>query len=166
MAPSLNSTFSDDERLLRAFRRARYRVRGPKGDFVLRVDAASPELLDLFLKRAASSAVCITAHNPSGRRMDAAANDAAQAALRHELQALGLELIEGVERIPMGSGPMRPFSLPWVWAWTRAWPWPAHTARRPSCIAARKPCPAWFFDFLLHLEKSFKMGCFSTSMSS
>jgi hypothetical protein len=114
MAPSLNSTFSAPglpADLLRAYRRARYRVLAQPRAFVLKVGRASPPLLALLRARGAECALGITAHNPAGRRPSAAANAAAQSSLRRDLESLGLALLEGVGEDPGGRWPDEPFFL-------------------------------------------------------
>ncbi|HUS25414.1 MAG TPA: DUF3293 domain-containing protein [Candidatus Binatia bacterium] len=81
--------------LVEAYRKARYRVLGPDGDFELRVGEPSPAADALLGREAASCAALLTAWNPRSRTRDDAANAAAQATLQADLAGHPVHPAEG-----------------------------------------------------------------------
>ncbi|CAJ0791370.1 hypothetical protein LMG18090_02691 [Ralstonia mannitolilytica] len=81
--------------LIAAYQRARYRVRGPQGDVLLRLDAASPCVAGLLAQADAPWAVFVTAHQPFSRPVSAEQNAARQAELLAWVIARGMAWLPG-----------------------------------------------------------------------
>lgn len=93
------------EALERAYRRARYRVELDDGPLELRVSEPNAELAALLASRGVRGAAFLTACNPGSRRLDEAANRAAQAALLEALTARGHPTLPAVAVDPDGRWP-------------------------------------------------------------
>lgn len=93
-----------DPDLIRAYRETEYRVHGTPG-FVLRVDAASAELLALHRRHRVASSAFLTACNPYSRMVDAAENEKRQRALAGALGARGFACLPGIGQHPTGGWP-------------------------------------------------------------
>ncbi len=81
--------------LAHAFATARYVIHAPTGAITLSIGQACPELDALMREYRASTLAILTAFNPGARACKEAANQAAQAALLHAAQALGLPMLIG-----------------------------------------------------------------------
>jgi hypothetical protein len=95
---------------LAAYLETDYRV-SAKTPFVLRIGVASAPLAKLYRQRKTGCAAFVTACNPYGRDIGAAANAARQAELESELQHLGLHYLEGTGEHPKGGWPAEPSFL-------------------------------------------------------
>lgn len=93
-----------DPDLIRAYRETEYRVHGTPG-FVLRVDAASADLLALHARHRVTSSAFLTACNPYGRKLDSAENERRQRALAGALGARGFVCLPGIGQHPTGDWP-------------------------------------------------------------
>lgn len=85
---------------LDAFHATHYRVDAPDGAFVLRIGVVSPELRWLHAARGVECSAYLTAWNPLGQVAPPAQNAVWQAAMRADLVALGVDVIEGEGRDP------------------------------------------------------------------
>lgn len=90
--------------LVQAFRETEYRVLDEQ-PFTLRVDEASPELLDRYRQFRVNCSAFITACNPYSVCVDDAENQARQAELAKELSSRGLTFIDGVGQHPSNNWP-------------------------------------------------------------
>ncbi|MEI8403523.1 MAG: DUF3293 domain-containing protein, partial [Alcaligenaceae bacterium] len=80
---------------LRAFRNTSYRLGHTEHDIVLKIDQHSPRLAELYQSHGVTCGAFITAYNPRSTVQADAANQLAHAELAVQLQALGVEVIEG-----------------------------------------------------------------------
>ncbi|MET0279833.1 MAG: DUF3293 domain-containing protein [Steroidobacteraceae bacterium] len=95
-----------DAALEAAFRSTHYHVLAPAGEFVLLVDVHSEPLRQLLHSAGQPHAAVLTAFNPGALRRAAAANCAAQEALRQELVALGCTVVAARNVDPRGEWPV------------------------------------------------------------
>lgn len=91
--------------ILEAYRRTRYRVSAPEGEFVLRVDGPSDPLRELLRKHPKGGAAFITADNPGSVRVSTEKNRQARQVLLRELEQMGLPFYLGVGEDPSGRWP-------------------------------------------------------------
>jgi hypothetical protein len=107
--PSLNGAmlFSDSNiprDTIQAYLETHYRVLG-ETPATLHIGQFNPALAALHEAHHVACSAFITACNPFSRSLAADANDARQAALAHELDALGLTRIEGIGKHPSNNWP-------------------------------------------------------------
>jgi hypothetical protein len=96
--------------LISAYRETEYRV--TQGyHCVLKVDATSPELTNLYKSRGVSCAAFITACNPFSRNLSDTDNLQRQTKLAAELSRKNLSYLEGVGQHPSGDWPGEPSFL-------------------------------------------------------
>jgi hypothetical protein len=88
-----------DEATLLAYLRCHYRVLEAPA-FTLRIGERSAALAALYQRLGCAGAAFLTAWNPRGEPLDAAANLAAQEALRRDIGARGYVCIAGVGEDP------------------------------------------------------------------
>jgi len=88
-----------DEATLLAYLRCHYRVLEAPA-FTLRIGERSAALAALYQRLGCAGAALLTAWNPRGEPLDAAANLAAQEALRRDIGARGYVCIAGVGEDP------------------------------------------------------------------
>ena len=88
-----------------AYRATDYRFGEGFDAITLRIDQASPALLELYARLAHTRGVFITAFNPYGAAQDAAQNEAAHVRLGRELRGLYPIVIEGAGADPTGAWP-------------------------------------------------------------
>ena len=88
-----------------AYRATDYRFGEGLDAITLRIDQASPALLELYARLAHTRGVFITAFNPYGAAQDAAQNEAAHVRLGRELRGLYPIVIEGAGADPAGAWP-------------------------------------------------------------
>jgi hypothetical protein len=93
------------------YRRARYRVAAPAGDFELRVGAPSPALDALLARHGTTSWAFLTAVNPGSRPLPEHVNQERLAALERRLAAGGWPRYAGAGIDPEGSFPDEPSFL-------------------------------------------------------
>lgn len=86
-----------------AYRLTEYRVEGPHGPFVLRIDEWSRPLTRLMSEAQVQTAMFITAYNPFSELVGEAANLEAHERLRQELQRRSKPLFEGAGVDPTGD---------------------------------------------------------------
>ena len=89
---------------VQAYRDARYRVCAAP-PWVLQVDRASPELLAAQRRYGVSCSAFVTAFNPLGQRVGAAANRLRQRELQNAIRRLGLQTLPGVGEDVSGRWP-------------------------------------------------------------
>jgi hypothetical protein len=89
-----------------AYRAASYRVAGPAGEFMLKVDQHSEPLANLLRGAGVGQAALLTAFNPQSEVQTAEWNRAAQARLRAELAAGGYQLVAACNGDPAGQWPV------------------------------------------------------------
>jgi len=82
--------------LIEAYRRTRFQVDDPEGNFTLTVDVYSEELALCHKRNQVDSSAFITAWNPGSRICSAAENEKAQMDLINLVQELGCSYIPGV----------------------------------------------------------------------
>ena len=85
------------------FRRTRYRVCTPAGDWHLVPDRYSPPLAITLARHACREACLLTAFNPLARAADRQANLAAQDALAQRLLGRALHCLPGENAAPAGD---------------------------------------------------------------
>jgi hypothetical protein len=90
--------------LIAAYRETEYRVVAER-PFVLRIDEACAELLDLYKASNLACAAFITACNPFSRALSDAQNIQRQGELAKELRGRSLKFLEGVGEHPSGDWP-------------------------------------------------------------
>ncbi|BCS35947.1 hypothetical protein TBR22_A51820 [Luteitalea sp. TBR-22] len=100
-----------DRHLLEAYRRAEYRVADRGYTFTLRIDALSWPLRAVHASFGVDRSAYITAWNPGSVPTDRAINEAAQASLTADVEALGLHWLRGEGVDPSGSWPGEPSLL-------------------------------------------------------
>ena len=88
-----------------AYRATDYRFGEGLDAITIRIDQASPALLELYARLAHTRGVFITAFNPHGAAQDAAENEAAHERLGRELRGLYPIVIEGAGADPTGAWP-------------------------------------------------------------
>lgn len=91
-----------------AFLAARYVIETPDSDLVLHIDQPSEAAQALLTALGANCAAIITAHNPAAASTDSSPNMAAQEALEHDAQALGLICLHGYNSAGDGGPPVEP----------------------------------------------------------
>lgn len=91
--------------LERAYRRARYRLELADGPLELTIGEHSTELSRLLEHHGARAAAFVTACNPGSLGVDAATNQAAQAALLSAAARLGHPTLPGAATDPEGAWP-------------------------------------------------------------
>ena len=89
---------------LRAYRETHYLVED-EPEVILRIGETSPALADLHRRHGVDASVFVTAWNPHGVLIDAAANARRQAGLEAALMADGTPFLRGVGRHPTGDWP-------------------------------------------------------------
>lgn len=97
--------------LIRAYRATDYRICAEAGDIILRVDEASPALLELHDRMRVGSSSVITAYNPYSQHTDLATNSAAMAELQQLVTARGWPSLPAVGADPLGLWPAEPSVL-------------------------------------------------------
>lgn len=95
------STLPPDERLDRAYRRARYVV----NDFSLEIDVPQPDFDAWLTRRGCSTYAILTAWNPRSTPLPAAVNAARQATLESLLRRRGLSFVPAAGTDPEGEWP-------------------------------------------------------------
>ena len=100
----MNETTAIDAGTLRAYRETHYRVHGESGT-ILRIDVPCPALGLLHDRHGVDASAFVTAWNPRGERLSAAANACRQAALEGALAAEGLAFLRGTGQHPTGDWP-------------------------------------------------------------
>lgn len=97
--------------LIAAYRAAWYRVDHAAGPEVLRIGRATPPRTRAWLAARGTGGAFVTACNPRGRRLDAAANAAAMARLTARLAAEGRPFLPGAGGDDAGAWPAEPSVL-------------------------------------------------------
>ncbi len=95
---------------IQAYLETEYRVFGAV-PFVLRVGVRSAELAEAHRAHGVGGSALLTACNPLGARVSDAENEAAQDALRTELERRGLRLLEAAGVHPSNGWPAEPSFL-------------------------------------------------------
>lgn len=96
------------DRLLVAYRAARYFVGSGADALELRIDVANEELARLLAAHGVSHAAIITAHNPGSRRVSDRDNARAESALRRRVLAAGYASVPSRGVDPAGRFPDEP----------------------------------------------------------
>ncbi len=91
--------------LIASYRVADYQAGAGSAVVVLRIDQYSESLSLLFAASGHQCGTFITAYNPHSQPQNLAANQAAQARLRDELNCLTDQIIEGTSFDPTGAWP-------------------------------------------------------------
>lgn len=81
--------------LINAYETTAYRVIDSDGVFVLRVGDVSDDLARMFERTGTSGATFITAENPFSKETSSEENEANQARLRRDLEAMGATIFKG-----------------------------------------------------------------------
>lgn len=102
---------SPDAHLLEAYRRTDYRVDDGGYAFVLRIDTPSAPLVACHDAFGVTCSAFITAWNPRSEPTPRASNEAAMAALEHELSEGGWRWLRGAGVDPSGAWPAEPSLL-------------------------------------------------------
>lgn len=100
----MNAATAIDPDTLRAYAETHYRVLHDSR-LTLRVDRFNGALRDLHLRHGVDCSAFLTACNPFSRALDAAQNEARQAALLDELRRRGLRFLEGEGEHPANGWP-------------------------------------------------------------
>ena len=99
---------------IEAYRSAEYRFGRGADAVTLRIGAPCEALLRFYAATGHRCGAFITACNPMGRVQSAQANEAAQARLFEELQAMAVSVFEGVGAAPAGTWSERSFFVPGI----------------------------------------------------
>ncbi len=99
-----------DPATLQAYRETDYRVFGSQ-PLVLHVGMRCPELISLQGSYQTTSSAFVTAYNPRGAIVDAAANERRQAVLQQAIARCGWTAIQGLGKHPTGDWPGEPSYL-------------------------------------------------------
>jgi Protein of unknown function (DUF3293) len=97
--------------LIEAYRATDYRIRTESGEIVLRIDEASPGLLDLHDRLHVRCSAVITAFNPHSQPTHLTANSAAMMELKELVTVRGWPSLPAVGTDPRGIWPGEPSVL-------------------------------------------------------
>ncbi len=102
---------ANEAALMAAYRNARYRIDGPRGEFTLRVDQHSAPLTALLQAGGVQCAALLTAFNPGSNRCSQQQNETAQRSLARDLSAAGHRCLQGRNEDLAGEWPVEPSLL-------------------------------------------------------
>ena len=105
-------TSTIDPATRQAYLETHYLVHGDT-PLALQIGIANPSLTALYKTQCAGSCAFITACNPWGQSLDAAANAKRQSALATDLQQHGLTFVEGIGQHPSNHWPGEASFLVW-----------------------------------------------------